>query len=285
MPMSGIEKAPAMPGDASEVFHAANAVCEANIICETGMTDWSSVVLSEDERLDDLLCSGRRIIQNTKEFCFSLDAVLLAHYPRYHKNWRVFDLGTGTGVMPLLIADEVKEVHALEINPVMAELAQRNVALNGLAHKIHVQEGDYRCIRNLYPRESFDCVIVNPPYRPLNQGQLNNLNGVARARHEVTATLSDVVKAARYLLKFHGRLAMVHLPERLGEIIVELAKNQIQVKRLQLVQPKPDKPSNLMLLESVVGGAPGGLKAELPLIVHKADGTYTEDILKIYNML
>lgn len=246
--------------------------------------DIDHIQLGPDERLDDLLCKGRKIIQNTKEFCFSLDAVLLAHYPKYHSNWRVFDLGTGTGVMPLLIADMVREVHGLEINPVMAELAQRNVAMNGLSDRITIQEGDYRQIRELYPPESFDCVIANPPYRPLQQGQLNSISGVAKARHEITATLSDVVKAARYLLRFHGRFAMVHLPERLGEIMVAMHENQIEPKRLQLVQPKPGKMSNLMLVEGVVGGVPGGLKAELPLIVHNEDGGYTEDILRIYGM-
>jgi len=242
------------------------------------------IELGPDERLDDLLLSGRKIIQNTREFCFSIDAVLLAHYPHYHKNWRVFDLGTGTGVMPLLIADEVREVHGLELNPVMAELAQRNVRLNHLEDKVTITHGDYRQIRELYPPEAFDCVIVNPPYRPVNQGMLSAMDGVARARHEVTATLEDVVKAARYLLRFRGRLAMVHLPERLGEIIVAMHNHQIEVKRLQLVQPKLDKTSNLMLLEGVVGAVPGGMRAELPLIVHNADGSYTDEILRIYNM-
>ena len=246
--------------------------------------DWSQVTLGPEERLDDLLWGGRHIIQNTNQFCFSIDAVLLAHYPKYHSNWRVFDLGTGTGVMPLLIADEVKEIHALEINPVMAALAQRNVKLNGLEDKIHVAQGDYRQIAQLYQRESFDCVIVNPPYRPVQQGTISALEGVAAARHEVTATLEDVVAAARYLLRFRGRFAMVHLPERLGEIMVAMAKYQIQPKRLQLVQPKPHKESNLMLIEGVVGAAPGGLKVELPLMVHEEDGSYTEEILAIYNM-
>lgn len=246
-------------------------------------SDTTEIELGPDERLDDLLLRGRKIIQNDKEFCFSIDAVLLAHYPEYHKNWRVFDLGTGTGVMPLLIADEVGEIHALEINPVMADLAKRNVRLNHLEDKIFVQEGDYRRIRELYPAESFDCVIANPPYRPVNQGMLSSLDGVAKARHELTATLNDVVKAARYLLRFRGKFAMVHLPERLGEIIVALHENQLEIKRLQMVQPKTDKPSNLMLLEAVVGGAPGGMKAEIPLIVHNDDGSYTDEVLKIYN--
>ena len=241
------------------------------------------VTLKPDERLDDLLCGGKRIIQNTKEFCFSIDAVLLAHYPKCHKNWRVLDLGTGTGVMPLLMADEVKEIHAVELNPVMADLARRNVILNKLEEKIFVAEGDYRGIKDLYKPESFDLVIANPPYRPLLQGQLNNLSGVARARHEITATLADVVAAARYALKYHGRFAMVHLPERIGEIMVAMHENHIEPKRMQLVQPKPDKTSNLVLIEGVACGKPGGLKVELPLIVHNADGSYTDEILKIYN--
>lgn len=249
----------------------------------TQPVEYEQIALGPNERLDDLLLRGRKIIQNTKEFCFSIDAVLLAHYPNYHKNWRVFDLGTGTGVMPLLIADEVREIHALEINPTMAELARRNVRINGLEHKIFVRQGDYRSINTLYSPESFDLVIANPPYRPINQGFVSDLDGVARARHELTATLSDVVRAARYLLKFHGKFAMVHLPERLGEIVVAMHENQIEIKRLQLVQPKRSKPSNLMLVEGIVGGVAGGMKAEIPLIVHNEDGSYTDRIMEIYN--
>ncbi len=241
-----------------------------------------NIELKAQERLDDLIKSGRKIIQNEAEFCFSLDAVLLAHFPNYRKSFRVLDLGTGTGVMPLLIADEVREIQAVEISPVMAELAERNMRLNGLEEKITVQQGDYRKIRELYAAESFDLVLVNPPYRPVNQGQQNTLHGVARARHEITATLIDVVRAARYALKFRGRLAMVHLPERLGEILVALHENQLEAKRLCFVQPKPDKAPNMVLIEAVVGAAAGGLKVQRPLIVHKDDGSYTEDVLKYY---
>ena len=241
-----------------------------------------NIELQANERLDDLVKSGRKIIQNEAEFCFSLDAVLLAHFPNYKKSFRVLDLGTGTGVMPLLIADEVREIQAVEINPVMAELAARNMRLNGLEEKITVRRGDYREIRELYAPESFDLVLVNPPYRPVNHGQQNALHGVARARHEVTATLADVVWAARYALKFRGRLAMVHLPEQLGEILVALHENQLEAKRVCFVQPKPDRDPNMVLIEAVVGAAPGGLKVSRPLIVHAADGSYTEEVLKYY---
>ena len=238
--------------------------------------------LKEHERLDDLMRSGRHIIQNTQEFCFSLDAVLLAHFPHLHHRQRVLDLGTGTGVIPLLIAEAAGHIDAVELNPVMADLARRNVELNGLTDKIAVQEGDYRAIGTLYARESFDWVLVNPPYRPVAEGQANQLRGVARARHEVTATLEDVVTAARYALRFGGRLAMVHLPERLAEIIEALHQHQMEIKRLQMVQPKAGRAPNMMLLEAVVGGAPGGLRVLPPLIVHEADGRYTAAIREIY---
>ncbi len=238
--------------------------------------------LREFERLDDLMRSGRHIIQNTREFCFSLDAVLLAHFPRLKSHQRVLELGTGTGVIPLIIADFVSHVEAVELNEVMADLAGRNVILNELEEKITVRQGDYRKIRELYPAESFDVVLANPPYRPVAHGQVNALSGVARARHEFTATLEDVVSAARYALRFHGTFAMVHLPERLGEILVSLHAHQMEAKRLQMVQPKAGKAPNMMLIEAVAGANPGGLKVLPPLIVHEADGGYTKEILEIY---
>ncbi len=242
-----------------------------------------AVNLKEHERLDDLMKSGRKIIQNTQEFCFSLDAVLLAHFPRLYPRQSVLELGTGTGVIPLLIADEVAHVEAIELSPVMAELASRNVYMNELEQKISVREGDYRVIRELYPAESFD-VLANPPYRPVAHGQVNKMSGVARARHEFTATLEDVVKAARYTLRFGGHFAMVHLPERLGEILVTLHEHQMEAKRLRMVQPKAGKAPNMMLIEAVVGASPGGLKVLPPLIVHEEDGSYTQEILAIYGM-
>lgn len=215
------------------------------------------VELRPHERLDDLMFRGRKIIQNTREFCFSLDAVLLAHFPRLHGKDRVLELGTGTGVIPLLVADAVASVAAVELSPVMAELAGRNMEMNGLTEKVAVKQGDYRAIEGLYKPESFDLVLANPPYRPVGEGQLSRLSGVARARHEVTATLRDVVRAARWALRFGGHFAMVHLPERLGEIIVALHEAQMEIKRLQMVQPKEGKAPNMMLLEAVVGAAPG----------------------------
>lgn len=240
------------------------------------------VSLKEHERLDDLMRSGRYIIQNTQEFCFSLDAVLLAHFLSWKSRQKVLELGTGTGVIPLLIADEVARVDAVELSAVMADIAARNVWMNELEEKVFIRQGDYRKIRALYAAESFDVVVANPPYRPVAHGQVNKMSGVARARHEFTATLDDVVSAARYALRFGGRFAMVHLPERLGEILVSLHEHQMEPKRLQMVQPKDGRAPNMMLMEAVAGASVGGLKVLPPLIVHEADGSYTPEILQIY---
>ncbi|WP_196594737.1 tRNA1(Val) (adenine(37)-N6)-methyltransferase [Pectinatus sottacetonis] len=238
--------------------------------------------LNPFERIDDLLTDGLKIIQNKKEFCFSLDAVLLAHFVNVKKKYCGVDLGTGTGVIPLLLSKKVEKIYAVELNPVMIDLAQRNVILNNLADKISVKSGDYRKIREFYPPQFADFVVVNPPYRPVRHGNINVTAGIASARHEITATLADVVKAAAYVLRFRGKFAMVHLPERLAEIIVEMNKNNIVPKRLCFVQPKKDKPPNMVLIEGVSGGAQGGLKVDTPLIVHNEDGSYTKNLLEYY---
>ena len=241
------------------------------------------ISLREGERLDDLMRSGRAIIQNQNEFCFSMDSVLIAHFPKFKKNSRVIDLGTGTGVIPLLIADNVKEICAVELNSRMADLARRNVELNGLSEKISVVEGDYRKHRELFKAESFDAAIANPPYTPITDGEANKISGIARARHEFTATLEDVVTAARYVLKFHGAFYMIHLAARLCEIVDALHRHQMEMKRLRLIQPKAGRDANLIMLEAVVGANVGNLKIMPPLIVHNDDNSYTEEIYKIYN--
>ena len=213
-----------------------------------------------------------------------MDSVLISHFPKFKKKFKVLDLGTGTGVIPLLIADEVEKICAVELNSKMAETARRNVELNNLAEKISVIEGDYRQHRNIFPAESFDLVIANPPYVPVKNGEVNKLKGVARARHEFTATLEDVVTTARYVLKFHGFFCMIHLASRLCEIVDALHRHQFEMKRLQLIQPKFGREANLIMLEAVVGAKAGNLKILPPLIVHKEDNSYTDEIKKIYGL-
>lgn len=243
-----------------------------------------NIFLREGERLDDLMKSGRMIIQHEKEFCFAMDSVLISHFPRYKKFFKVLDLGTGTGVIPLLIADEAEKIFAIEINSQMAEIARRNVELNNLQEKILVVEGDLRRHRDLFVAESFDLVISNPPYVPIKNGEKNKFSGVANARHEIFATLEDVVKAARFALKFHGAFCMIHLASRLCEIVDALHRNQFEMKRLQLIQPKKNRDANLVMIEAIVGGNPGNLKILPPLVVHNEDNSYTDEIKKIYGL-
>ena len=237
--------------------------------------------LRPNERVDDLCMGGRQIIQRTDEFCFSMDAVLLAHFPRLAGRERILDLGTGTGIIPLLIADFAAHITAVELSPVQAELAARNVRMNGLAEKITVREGDYRAPSALFVCAAFDLVFSNPPYRPVTSGAVS-MGARAAARHEITATLADTVRAASYALRHSGRLAMVHLPERLGEIVLALHAEHLAIKRLRMVQPRADRPPNLMLIEAVKGAALAGMRHEPALIVRDAEGHYTEEIRSIY---
>ncbi|WP_302816908.1 tRNA1(Val) (adenine(37)-N6)-methyltransferase [Selenomonas flueggei] len=233
------------------------------------------------ERMDDLCMGGRHIIQRMDMFCFSMDAVLLAHFPTLTGHECVLDLGTGTGIIPLLIADRTAAVTAVELDPVQAELAVRNAALNGLTEKITVREGDYRDPSALFSCGAYDLVFANPPYRPVGHGALS-MGGRAAARHEITATLADVVRAAAYALRHGGRLAMVHLPERLGEIIPALHAAGLAMKRLRMVQPCAERPPHLLLMEAVRGASPAGMRHEPALIVRNAEGNYTDEIRAIY---
>ena len=240
------------------------------------------IELCPNERVDDLCMGGRQIIQRTDEFCFSMDAVLLAHFPRLTGRERILDLGTGTGIIPLLIADFAAHITAVELSPVQAELAARNVRMNGLAEKITVREGDYRAPSALFACGEYDLVFSNPPYRAVTSGAVSAGDGRAAARHEITATLADTVRAASFALRHGGRLAMVHLPERLSEIILALHAEHLAVKRLRMVQPRADRAPNLMLIEAVKGAALAGMRHEPALIVRDAEGHYTEEIRSIY---
>ena len=239
------------------------------------------VRLGRNERVDSLDHLGRRILQREDGFRFSMDAVLLAHFPRYGKGCRVLDLGTGTGAVPLLMAEEAAYVEALELDGNMAGMAARSVLLNGLERKIRVRRGDYREIRSLLPPEGFDVVLANPPYGGAADGP-HAKGAKALARQEVAATLSDVVRAARYALRYRGKFAMVHRPARLAEIFAAMAENRLVPKRMRLVEPRAGKPANLVLIEAVQGGAPGGLVVLPTLRVYGADGMYTPELLEIY---
>lgn len=244
--------------------------------------------LRQGERLDDLQCRGYFIIQNPAEFCFGMDAVLLADFATGKPGGRVIDLGTGTGVIPLLMEARGKgaSFYGLELQAESADRAKRSVMINGLKEKIRIVNGDICTVESddRLLKGSFDCVTSNPPYIKGGRGLENPDSPRNLARHEVAVTLEAVVSAAAYLLKAGGSFAMVHKPFRLAEIIRVLSAHGLEPKRMCLVQPYAGKEPNMVLIESVKGGGVE-LRVEPALVVYKKDGSYTEDVLKRYGGL
>ena len=235
------------------------------------------------ERIDDLQCRGYEVIQNKDVFCFGMDAVLLADFASGAKDGNVIDLGTGTGVIPMLMYARGKGSHftGLEIQEYSADMASRSVKMNGLDEAISIVQGDMREVKSLFAAGSFSAVTCNPPYIKGNHGLENAQSPKNIARHEIMMELEDVVKAASYLLCEGGTFAMVHKPFRLAEIIRLMSKYRIEPKRMCMVQPYMDKEPNMVLLEARKGGNPM-LKVEPALVVYNRDGSYTEDLLGRY---
>ena len=233
----------------------------------------------------DTLKNGYKIIQDTERFQFGIDAILLADFAcaGLKSGETIIDLGTGTGIIPLLMAGKLEEVSftGLEVQEASAEMAARSVALNGLEEHIKIVHGDLCDAANLFPRHSFNVVTCNPPYMIDEHGRGNALDAKTIARHEVLCTLEDVVAAADSLLATHGRFFMIHRPFRLPEIFSALEKHNMEMKRMRLIQPFADKEPNMVLIEARKN-AKRRLTIEPPLIVRNDDGEYTEEINEIY---
>ena len=243
------------------------------------------ILIKDNERLDDLQCKGYQIIQNPDMFCFGMDAVLLADFATGKKGGKVIDLGTGTGIIPILMEARDKAAHftGLEIQNESADMALRSVIYNNLSEKIDIVCGDIKEVGNIFERESYDAVVSNPPYISGSHGLENPSEPKNIARHEILLTLEDVIKAAAYLLKVGGAFAMVHKPFRLAEIIRLLSAYRLEPKRMCMVQPHENKEPNMVLIEAVKGGNTM-IKIEPTLVVYNKDGSYTDELLKRYNM-
>ncbi|MGN0156757.1 MAG: tRNA1(Val) (adenine(37)-N6)-methyltransferase [Lachnospiraceae bacterium] len=241
------------------------------------------VTLHENERIDELQRNGYRIIQNPDRFCFGMDAVLLSGFAQAREGDRVLDLGTGTGIIPILMEAKTNASHltGLEIQPESADMARRSVALNKLENKIEIVTGDIKEASEIFKKASFEVVTSNPPYMIGQHGLVNPHSEKAIARHEVLCTLEDVVLQASKLLVPGGHFFMVHRPFRLAEILHLLITFHLEPKRMKLVYPYIDKEPNMVLIEAVRGGR-SRLTVEKPLIVYKEQGVYTDEIYDIY---
>lgn len=242
-----------------------------------------SVKLLENERLDELHRNGYFIIQNPQKFCFGMDAVLLSGFARVKRQEIVLDLGTGTGIIPILLEAKTEGKHftGLEIQPESADMARRSVLYNHLEKKINIEIGNIRDASSQFGASSFDVVTTNPPYMTGQHGLTNPSEAKAIARHEILCTLEDIMRESAKVLKPQGRFYMVHRPFRLAEIMVLMHQYHIEPKRMQLVYPYVDKEPNMVLIEGLRGGNPR-ITVEKPLIVYKEPGVYTDEIYDIY---
>lgn len=240
------------------------------------------VEIRQGEQLDDLQ-NGYSIIQAEGAFRYGIDAVLLSGFARVKPGERVLDMGTGTGIIPILLSakTEGRSFVGLEIQPRSAEMAQRSVAYNHLEDRIQIVTGDIKEAAAIFAPASFDVAVSNPPYMTGQHGLVNPEEAKAIARHEILCTLEDVVSQASRVLTSKGRFYLVHRPFRLAEIMRILMKYHLEPKRMQLVHPFLDREPNIVLLEACKNGNPR-IKVEKPLIVYKEPGVYTEDILKYY---
>lgn len=269
------------------------------------------IQLNENERIDDLEIKNMKIIQNKNGFCFGIDSVLLSDFAKEIKdNARVIDLGTGTGILGILLCAKtnLKEILGIEIQEEVAEMAQRSILLNGLENKFKILNINIKEIKNIenklndkkiennqiinnkknteiiLEKNSFDYVITNPPYKKINTGKINENEKKLISRHELTASLDDFIETANFLLKDKGSLFMVHRPDRLVDILEKMRIEKIEPKEIKFVYPKINEKPNLILIKGVKNAKPF-LKVDKPLYVYDEKGNYTEEILKIYQKI
>ena len=247
------------------------------------------IKLKENERIDGLEIKNMKIIQNKDGFCFGIDSVLLSDFAKEIKdNSKVVDLGTGTGILGILLCAKtnLKEILGVEIQEEVANMAQRSIELNNLKNRFKILNDNIKNIEknNINLKNNFDYVVTNPPYKKLNTGKINENEKKLISRHELTANLDDFIKTASFLLKDKGTLFMVHRPERLVDILEKMRKEKIEPKELKFIYPKINKEPNLILIKGVKNANPF-LKIDKPLYVYNEDGNYTDDILKIYGKI
>ncbi|UJF33137.1 tRNA1(Val) (adenine(37)-N6)-methyltransferase [Paenibacillus hexagrammi] len=242
----------------------------------------NQVPLQPSERIDDLLTHNLKIIQSDQVFSFSLDAVLLARFCSVSHRGAMIDLCTGNGVIPLLLSTRSRaEIWGVEIQERLADMAARNMRINGLEQKLHMLQGDLKTIHQNLGHGKFDVVTVNPPYLPVPNGEQNVNEHIAAARHEVHCTLEDVIAASARLVKAGGKVAMVHRPSRLVDICCLMRQYRIEPKRIRYVHPRAGEEAMMVLIEGMKDGKPE-IRTLPPFIVYDQDGQYCKELQEVY---
>ena len=238
----------------------------------------------ENERIDDLEFKGLKIIQNKDGFCFGIDSILLSDFAKeIKKGSKVIDLGTGTGIIGILLCmkTELSKIIGVEIQKEVYDMAKRSIKLNNLENKFEIINENIKNLENIIETGTFDAVVTNPPYKKIGTGLTNENEKKLISRHEITANLEDFIKVSYRMLKDKGTLYMVHRPDRMVDIIELLRKYKLEPKKIKFVYPNANKDANLILLKAVKNANPF-LKIETPLYVYNQNGEYTDEILKIY---
>lgn len=243
------------------------------------------IILKDNERIDDLQLNNLKIIQNKDGFCFGIDAVLLSDFAKdIRNNSKVLDLGTGTGIVSILLCEKTKlsKIYGIDIQKDVCDMASRSIRLNKLENKFEIINTNIKNLNETFEDNSFDAIVSNPPYKKDNTGLKNESETKLISRHEITASLEDFISVSSRLLKNNGNIYMVHRPERLSDLFYLLKKYNLEPKKLRLVQSYTNSKPKLILVKATKN-AKSFLNIEEPLIIYNKDGSYTDEILKIYN--
>ena len=242
------------------------------------------IQLKENERIDDLELNNLKIIQNKTGFCFGIDSILLSDFANeLPKNSKVLDLGTGTGILGILLCGKtnLSKIYGIEIQKEVSEMANRSVLLNNLSDRFEIVNDSIKNLNKYFNNDSFDAIVSNPPYKKENSGIKNESEVKLISRHEITASLEDFINISSKLLKNNRSLYMVHRPERLSDLFYLLKKYNLEPKKIRMVQSYFDSKPKLVLIKATKN-AKSFLNIEKPLIIYNKDGTYTDEIYKIY---
>lgn len=245
------------------------------------------IELNKNERIDDLEYKNLKIVQDKDGFCFGIDSVLLSDFAKeIHANSVVLDLGTGNGILGILLCGKtsLSKIYGIEVQKDIANIAQKSIALNHLNDRFEIINDNIKNLNSYFKNDSFDAIISNPPYKKDNSGLKNESQKKLIARHEITANLEDFISVSSKLLKSNCSLYMVHRPERLADLFYLLKKYKLEPKKLRLVQSFNNTKPKFFLIKATKN-ANSFLNIEQPLIIYNSDGTYTNEILKIYNKI